>query len=122
MFATGGALGVAKLIPWPFLRQVQCILSAIIGAGPAFDQPAFLERASEYCHQTRTGMDAESRRQLLLTEPPGCTQHAQDPGVRRGEMEEGDSLAESDSRMCAYLGQQEGQGGFCLLHNISLHL
>jgi hypothetical protein len=93
---------------------MQCILSAIIGVWPAFDQPSFLERV-EYRHQT-TGMDAESCRQLLLTEPAGDAQHAQDPGVRRCEIETGDPLAESHGGMRAYLGQQEGQWGFCPLH------
>jgi hypothetical protein len=98
---------------------MQCILSAIIGMWSAFDQPSFLERV-EYRHQT-TGMDAESRRQILLTDPAGGAQHAQDPGVRRCEIEAGDALAESHGCMRAYLGQQEGQWGFCPLHDIWLH-
>jgi hypothetical protein len=82
----------------------------------AFDQPSFLERV-EYRHQT-TGMDAESRRQILLTDSAGVPQHAQDPGVRRCEIEAGDPLAESHGCMGAYLGQQEGQWRFSSLHNI----
>ena len=105
--------------PLAFLGQMQCILSAIIGMRSAFDQPSFLERV-EYRHQT-TGMDAESRRQILLTEPAGGAQHAQDPGVRRCEIDAGDPLAESHGCMRAYLGQQEGQWAFCLLHDTSLH-
>jgi hypothetical protein len=100
--------------PLAFLGQMQCILSAIITIWPAFDQPSFFERV-EYRYQT-TGMDAESRRQLLLTEPARGAQHAQDPGVRRCEIEVGDPLAKSHGRMRAYLGQQEGQWGFCPLH------
>jgi hypothetical protein len=57
--------------PLAFLGQMQCILSAIIGIRPAFDQPSFLERV-EYRHQT-TGMDAESRRQILLSPPETST-------------------------------------------------
>jgi hypothetical protein len=99
-----------------FLGQMQRILPAIIGIWSAFDQPSFLERV-EYRYQT-TGMDAESPRQILLTKPAGDTQHAQDPGVRRCEMEAGDPLAESHGCVGTYLGQQEGQWGFCSLHNI----
>jgi DNA-binding MarR family transcriptional regulator len=79
--------------PVAFFGQMQCILSAIISMWSAFDQPSFLERV-EYRHQT-TGMGAESRRQILLTDSAGVPQHAQDPGVRRCEIEAGDPLAES---------------------------
>src|ERR1700730_726354 len=99
-----------------FLGQMQCILAAIISVWLAFDQPFFLERV-EYRHQT-AGMDAESRRQLLLTEPAGGAQHAKDPSVRRCEIEAGDPLAESHGCMRTYLGQQESQRGFCPLHDI----
>ena len=96
---------ISLSIPWPFSGEMQCILSAIIDVRPTFDQTSFLERV-EYRHQT-TGMDAESRRQLLLTEPAGEAQHAQDPGVRRCEIETGDPLAELQGCMRSYLGQQE---------------
>src|SRR5882724_7034263 len=99
-----------------FLGQVQRVLTAVIGVWLAFDQPLFLERV-EYSHQT-TGMDAESRRELLLTESAGGAQHAQDPGVRRCEIEAGDPLAESHGCVRPYLGEQESQRSFCLLHNI----
>ena len=102
--------------PLAFLGQMQCILAAVIGVWLAFDQPSFLERV-EYRYQT-TGMDAESRRQLLLTESTGGAQQAQDPSIRRCEIETGNPLAESHSCMRPYLGQQKGQGGFCLLHYI----
>jgi hypothetical protein len=50
-------------------------------------------------------MDAESRRQFLLTETAGSAQHPQDPGVRRCETEAGDPLAESHGGMRAYLSK-----------------
>src|SRR5882757_10072676 len=105
--------------PLAFLGQVQCILSAIIGMRSAFDQPSFLDRI-EYRHQT-TGMDAESRRQILLADSAGGLQHAQDPGVRRCEIDAGDPLAEPHGGMGAYLGPQEGHWGVSSLHGIWLH-
>jgi hypothetical protein len=66
-------------------------------------------------------MNAKSCRQILLTEPSGGGQHAQDSGVRRCEIEAGDPLTESHGGVRAYLGQQEGQWGFRPLHDIWLH-
>jgi hypothetical protein len=117
VFATDAAY-LAKH-PLAFLGQMQCILSAILGIWSALDQLSFLERVDDR-HQT-TGMDAELRRQILLTEPAGSSQHVQDPGVRRCEMEAGDPLAESHGGMRTYLGQQEGQWGSCPLHDVWLH-
>ena len=91
--------------PLAVFGQVQCILPAIISVRLAFDEPLLFERIQDG-YQT-AGMDAEPRGELLLAQTTRGGQQAQDPRVRRRQVEARDSLAESQGCMRAYLGQQE---------------
>jgi hypothetical protein len=112
----GGAEGVLVLVGYAvdllehflaLLGQVQGVATAVRGARPTFDKPAFLQPVEQL--DESAGEHTELLPQGLLAEAVGLPEHAEDARVRGRDLQRRQALCESAGRMGSYLREKKSQ-------------
>jgi len=112
----GGAEGVLVLAGYavdplehfpPLLGQVQGVATAVRGARPALEKPAFLQPVEQL--DEAAGEHAKLLPQGLLAEAVGLPEHAEDASVRGRDLQRRQALCEPGGRMGSHLREKKSQ-------------